>query len=182
MASGESWIFTPRASRTSALPLLEVKERFPCFATRTPRPSRHQGRRRGDVEGGEGTAPGAAGIGQLFRSLGRNRNHDPPERPDPTGHLDGKDPPGPEPHENGPDLNGRGLTRDDGRKRPSRHHRREAWPWATSSIKGLRSGTRLHLILVSVSFIKTPLLPPLGTLNREPAKGTQIMGSGPAFS
>ncbi len=39
ISSGLISIFTPRASRTSALPLLEVKDRFPCFAIRTPIPA-----------------------------------------------------------------------------------------------------------------------------------------------
>ena len=39
IARGVVSITTPSASRTSALPDLEVEERLPCFATRTPIPA-----------------------------------------------------------------------------------------------------------------------------------------------
>ena len=34
--AGSSWMFTPRASRQSAVPEREDAARFPCFATFTP--------------------------------------------------------------------------------------------------------------------------------------------------
>ena len=39
IAGIDASIFTPSASSTSALPHREVKDRFPCFAIRTPAPA-----------------------------------------------------------------------------------------------------------------------------------------------
>ena len=68
-------IATPRASSTSALPHCVVNERFPCFATRTPAAGDEQRRGRGDIEGVDRSAAGAAGVDQLVRTLGRQHDH-----------------------------------------------------------------------------------------------------------
>ena len=115
ISSGAIWIFTPKASRTSALPLLDVKDRFPCFAMRAPIPA----------------ATSAAAVEILkvvrvpppvpqvsVRSSGSSAGTEimTCRRALPPRHLAGKYPPGSETHEEGAHLYRGGIPGDDTEK------------------------------------------------------------------
>ena len=82
---------------------------------RDPHPTRRRddGRRSGDVEGGDDAAAGAAGVDQCGAVHGRYRDHGRLKCFDPAGHLGGGQSLGLECSQEGAGLDRRGLAGDD---------------------------------------------------------------------